>query len=49
MTYETLLLNMVLAMIALKIYRYKSVKPEIDWLANLAGLLMFDYLLKGIF
>lgn len=49
MTYGTILLNMLFAMIALKIYRFKSVKPEIDWLANLAGLLMFDYLLKGIF
>ena len=49
MTYETLLLNMVLAMIALKIYRYKGVKPETDFLANLAALLMFDYFLKGVF
>jgi len=49
MTYENLLLNMVLAMIALKIYRYKGVKPETDWLANLAALLMFDYFLKGVF
>ncbi len=49
MTYETLLLNMVLAMIALKIYRFESVKPEIDWLANLAALLMFNYLFEGIF
>lgn len=49
MTYQTLLLDMVLAMIALKIYHYKGVKPETDWLANLAALLMFDYLLKGVF
>ena len=49
MTYETLLLNMVLAMIALKIYHYKKVKPENDWLANLAGLLVLDYFLKGVF
>jgi ABC-type iron transport system FetAB permease component len=49
MTYETLLLNMVLAMIALKIYHYKKVKPENDWLANLVGLLVLDYFLKGVF
>ncbi len=49
MTYETILLNMLLASLALKIYRFKSVKPENDWLANIAGLLLLDYLLKGIF
>jgi hypothetical protein len=48
MNYQTILVNMLFAMIALKIYRFKGVKPETDWLANLAALLMLDYFFQGV-